>query len=83
MENWTYLLELLEYYTLIKRREYCDGCEAFHGSQKHHQICMSSINRIFYYKQALKFMLYQNIITHQEYLKLELWVKQNGATDAR
>ena len=76
------LLILLEYYSLIQRKEYCNGCQRLNFSQKYHQICMTSDNQEFYNKQGLQFMIIHNIISQQEYLQIKSWIKQNGPSNA-
>ena len=82
MISKTNLIDLLEYYTSIKRTEYCSSCESSFGSERHHQVCLSNINKIFFYKKALRFMLNKNIISYHEFIGLDLWIEENGSSYA-
>lgn len=53
------------------RRADCQGCMHDHGSQKYHRICLTDFDADYYYKEALEYLLVNDLVDSEEhdYLK--------------
>jgi hypothetical protein len=62
-----------EIWTLINatirklRTDDCLGCMWNHGSQKHHDVCLTNINSHYYFKESIHYLFNNDLISLEEF----------------